>query len=164
MRVCVRVCLPLCVFCVTPAFMVPVIRLEDILRKVPASVEIEFIKIDAQGHDFEVVQGIGRQLSRVKRILAEVQTGDTPMSVTSAVSWCDSCRLRRLGCSFAWGPHNQRSWALNITHRGGCGAPVSCMQAIFRSPSNTVLSATTLATHATAPARLTLNIPGTKGR
>jgi len=35
--------------------------------------------VDAQGHDFEVVQGIGEQLSRVGRVLAEVQTGDSPM-------------------------------------------------------------------------------------
>lgn len=54
-------------------FSVAVIMLQDVLRLVPPDVLIEYIKIDAQGHDFEVVRGIGSELPRVKHIRVEVQ-------------------------------------------------------------------------------------------
>ena len=40
---------------------------------IPPEIRIEFVKIDAQGHDLSVVQGCRSQLSRVEHIMLECQ-------------------------------------------------------------------------------------------
>ncbi len=51
---------------------VPVLRLEDVLERIPPTVEVEYLKTDVQGHDLQVLKSGGEQLRRVKRIKAEV--------------------------------------------------------------------------------------------
>ena len=51
---------------------VPVLSLEAVLRAVPRRVDVELVKIDAQGFDLEIVKGASRQtLRRVRKIVAE---------------------------------------------------------------------------------------------
>ena len=47
---------------------------------VPPEIRIEFVKIDAQGHDLSVAQGCGSQLSRVEHIMLECQVQTCPFS------------------------------------------------------------------------------------
>jgi FkbM family methyltransferase len=51
---------------------VPVIRLEDVLERIPPEIEIEFLETDVQGLDLQVLKSAGEQLRRVKRVQAEV--------------------------------------------------------------------------------------------
>jgi FkbM family methyltransferase len=51
---------------------VPVLRLEDILERIPATVEIEILKTDVQGLDLQVLKSAGSQIQRVRRVKAEV--------------------------------------------------------------------------------------------
>ena len=50
---------------------VPVVRLDSILNAIPCP-EIEFVKIDAQGSDLDVVLSAGAQISRISRLTVEV--------------------------------------------------------------------------------------------
>jgi len=60
-------------------FGVPIIRLETILELLPSELEdggrpaVEFLKVDAQGADFEVVQSAGKHLRRIGAFIVEVQ-------------------------------------------------------------------------------------------
>ncbi len=51
---------------------VPVVRLDDVLERVPARLEIEYVKTDVQGLDLEVLRSAGEQLRRVTFVRAEV--------------------------------------------------------------------------------------------
>jgi FkbM family methyltransferase len=51
---------------------VPVLRLEDVLERIPAAVEVEFVKTDVQGHDLQVLKSAGEQIRRVEKVQAEV--------------------------------------------------------------------------------------------
>jgi len=51
---------------------VPVLRLEDVLERIPPEVEVEFVKIDVQGHDLQVLKSAGEQIRRVEKVQAEV--------------------------------------------------------------------------------------------
>jgi FkbM family methyltransferase len=51
---------------------VPVLRLEDVLSRVPAELEISYLKSDVQGFDLQVVKSAGEQLRRVYRLRVEV--------------------------------------------------------------------------------------------
>jgi FkbM family methyltransferase len=54
-------------------FTVNVLMLETILKMVPPDVRVEFVKIDAQGHDLSVAKGLGTQLQRVEHLMLECQ-------------------------------------------------------------------------------------------
>jgi FkbM family methyltransferase len=51
---------------------VPVVRLEDVLDRIPPEVDVEFVKTDVQGLDLQVLKSAGEALRRVKRVRAEV--------------------------------------------------------------------------------------------
>ncbi len=51
---------------------VPVLRLEDVLERIPPDVEVEFLKTDVQGHDLQVLQSAGDQLRRVEKVQTEI--------------------------------------------------------------------------------------------
>jgi FkbM family methyltransferase len=54
-----------------PAIMVPTIRLDTFMAEAGIA-EVEFLKIDAQGGDFAVIQSAGERLNDIKRIKLEV--------------------------------------------------------------------------------------------
>lgn len=51
---------------------VPVIRLADVMAKIPAHLPIEYVKVDVQGLDLQVIKSAGEALRRVGRVRAEV--------------------------------------------------------------------------------------------
>jgi len=51
---------------------VPVLRLEDVLERIPPDVDVEFLKTDVQGHDLQVLKSAGAQLRRVRKVKVEV--------------------------------------------------------------------------------------------
>jgi FkbM family methyltransferase len=51
---------------------VPVLRLEDVLERIPTQIDVEFLKTDVQGVDLQVLMSAGEQLRRVGRVRAEV--------------------------------------------------------------------------------------------
>lgn len=53
---------------------VPVLRLEDVLERVPPDVEITYLKTDVQSVDLQVLKSGGEELRRVFRIRSEVIT------------------------------------------------------------------------------------------
>jgi FkbM family methyltransferase len=52
---------------------VPVLRLEDVLSAIPGHLDIEYLKIDVQGVDLQVLKSAGEQLRRVGRVRVEVE-------------------------------------------------------------------------------------------
>jgi FkbM family methyltransferase len=54
-------------------FVVNVLALETVLKLVPPEVRIEFVKIDAQGHDLSVAKGLKSVLPRVEHVMLECQ-------------------------------------------------------------------------------------------
>jgi hypothetical protein len=58
---------------VTGTTGVSVLRLDTILRLIPPSINIELLKVDAQGVDLAVVQSAGKELSRIGTLIVEVQ-------------------------------------------------------------------------------------------
>jgi FkbM family methyltransferase len=52
---------------------VPVLRLEDVLSAIPRHLDIEYVKIDVQGVDLQVLRSAGEQLRRVGRVRVEVE-------------------------------------------------------------------------------------------
>jgi FkbM family methyltransferase len=63
-------------------FTVNVLALETVLKLVPPEIRIEFVKIDAQGHDLSVAKGLKSMLARVEHIMLECQV--KPMYESSA--------------------------------------------------------------------------------
>jgi FkbM family methyltransferase len=57
---------------VKAVYPVPCLRLETFLEQLPIA-QVEFLKIDAQGADLQVVKSVGERLRCVKRIEMEVQ-------------------------------------------------------------------------------------------
>lgn len=51
---------------------VPVLRLEDVLERIPLRLDVDYLKTDVQGFDFQVLQSAGEQLRRVRRVKVEV--------------------------------------------------------------------------------------------
>lgn len=51
---------------------VPVLRLEDVLRAIPANLPVTYLKTDVQGVDLQVLQSAGQLLRRAYRVRAEV--------------------------------------------------------------------------------------------
>ncbi len=70
-------------FNVVNEFETPTVRLDEVIPRIPLDV-VEFLKVDAQGHDLEVVQSAGEYLSRVIRIQVEVPTTRKPLYVGAA--------------------------------------------------------------------------------
>jgi len=54
---------------------VPVLRLQDVLERIPPQVEVEYVKTDVQGLDLQVLKSAGQALRRVDRVKAEVIAG-----------------------------------------------------------------------------------------
>ncbi|PRP88530.1 ubiquitin C-terminal hydrolase L3 [Planoprotostelium fungivorum] len=54
-------------------YEVPTVRLETIIEMVPSDIAIEFLKVDAQGSDLDVIKSAGKLLSRISTIVVEVQ-------------------------------------------------------------------------------------------
>jgi FkbM family methyltransferase len=53
---------------------VPVIRLDDVLERIPPELDIEFLKTDVQGLDLQVLKSAGDHLRRVARVKTEIIT------------------------------------------------------------------------------------------
>jgi FkbM family methyltransferase len=51
---------------------VPVLRLEDVLERIPSDVDVEYVKTDVQGHDLQVLKSAGTQLRRVGSVRSEI--------------------------------------------------------------------------------------------
>lgn len=51
---------------------VPVLRLQDVLERIPLDVDVEYLKTDVQGHDLQVLKSAGEQIRRVGRVKVEV--------------------------------------------------------------------------------------------
>ena len=51
---------------------VPVLRLQDVLERIPPGVDVEFLKTDVQGHDLQVLKSAGEQIRRVERVQVEI--------------------------------------------------------------------------------------------
>lgn len=51
---------------------VPVLRLQDVIERVPPEVEVEYVKTDVQGHDLQVLKSAGEQIRRVHSVKAEI--------------------------------------------------------------------------------------------
>lgn len=54
------------------------VTLASILRRVPKGVRIKYLKIDAQGEDFKVLQSAGDQMSRLEYVRFEMQVDPPP--------------------------------------------------------------------------------------
>ena len=84
---------------------VPVLLLEDVLERIPAKIDIEFLKTDVQGVDLQVLKSAGDQLRRVWRVKTEVivhyegaylgEGEDTPGSEDDFTSY-----MNRMGFDF----------------------------------------------------------------
>ncbi|KAL0485067.1 valine tRS [Acrasis kona] len=55
---------------------VPIVRLEDIMKQIPRHINVESIKIDAQGFDLEVIKSAGEFVTRFTTITAEIVAND----------------------------------------------------------------------------------------
>jgi FkbM family methyltransferase len=94
---------------------VPVLRLEDVLERIPPGVEVEFVKTDVQGLDLQVLKSAGEQLRRVERVQAEVinekmyeGSGELrPGTETEFVSYMQSKGFRFVEDSAV---HGDREW------------------------------------------------------
>jgi len=53
---------------------IPSLRLERIIDMIPTEFPIEFLKVDAQGVDVDVIKSAGITIKRVKKIIIEVQS------------------------------------------------------------------------------------------
>jgi FkbM family methyltransferase len=51
---------------------VPVLRLQDVLERIPLDMDIEYLKTDVQGHDLQVLKSAGEEIRRVRRVKVEV--------------------------------------------------------------------------------------------
>lgn len=56
---------------------VPTVTLASVLERIPSSIRLEMLKIDAQGSDFDVVKSAGDAIKRFDQVYAEVQVGVT---------------------------------------------------------------------------------------
>lgn len=57
---------------------VPTVTLASILRRIPKDVRIKYLKIDAQGQDFKVLQSAADQMSRLEYVRFEMQVDPLP--------------------------------------------------------------------------------------
>ena len=55
-------------------YKVDCIRLDDFIKENKITDIIDFIKIDTQGHDLNVIKSLGKYKSNVREIVCEVQT------------------------------------------------------------------------------------------
>jgi FkbM family methyltransferase len=60
------------------------VRLDEWLEQNNLNDVIDFIKIDTQGHDLEVIKSLGDKIKNVKEITAEVQTVETEVYKNSS--------------------------------------------------------------------------------
>lgn len=51
---------------------VPVLRLQDVIERVPPEIDVEYVKTDVQGHDLQVLRSAGEHIRRVRRVKAEI--------------------------------------------------------------------------------------------
>jgi len=54
-------------------YEVPTLRLDTVIKMIPPEMTIEFLKVDAQGSDYDVIQSAGSELTRVGCAVIEVQ-------------------------------------------------------------------------------------------
>jgi len=54
-------------------YEVPTLRLDTVIKMIPSDVTIEFLKVDAQGGDYDVVSSAGVELARIATAVIEVQ-------------------------------------------------------------------------------------------
>jgi len=59
---------------------VPTVRLDNFMDRMQID-EVDFLKIDAQGHDFAVIRSAGERIRDVKHIDTEVMTGKTALYI-----------------------------------------------------------------------------------
>lgn len=57
---------------------VPTISLKSIIERIPTHIAIKYMKIDAQGHDFKVLQSAAEQISRIEYVRFESQVDPPP--------------------------------------------------------------------------------------
>lgn len=79
---------------------VPTVSLKSIIERIPKSVPVKYVKIDAQGHDFKVLLSAGDQISRIEYVRFEMQV-DPPAElklVSDIPSYADvKAQLEKLG-------------------------------------------------------------------
>lgn len=107
----------------THSYKVPIVSLEQVLDALPLPT-VQFIKVDAQGADYEVIVSAGRALSKmVENVVVEVQT-DVPLysgskNESDYVSFMESQGFE-LAKRMAQGPHE-----INLLfHNTGLGIPL----------------------------------------
>ena len=57
----------------TSSIDVHVVALESLLQQIPSHISIPFLAVDAQGQDFDIINSAGEFISRVDRVLIELQ-------------------------------------------------------------------------------------------
>tara|TARA_R110002074_G_scaffold132808_3_gene276367 strand:+ start:7036 stop:7668 length:633 start_codon:yes stop_codon:yes gene_type:complete len=60
------------------------VRLDEWMAENGIKGDIDFLKIDTQGHDLEVIKSLGEEIKRVKEITAEVQIVETEVYKNSS--------------------------------------------------------------------------------
>ena len=89
-------------------YPVECIRLEDFITKNNIDV-IDFLKIDTQGHDLDVIKSLGKKIEIVKEIVAEVQIVDFELYKNGAKK--DDMVSYMLSCGFEI--YKTQKWTLN---------------------------------------------------
>jgi len=57
---------------------VPTISLKSIIDRIPKHINVKYMKIDAQGHDFKVLLSAGDQMDRIEYVRFEMQVDPPP--------------------------------------------------------------------------------------
>lgn len=92
---------------------VPSHRLETILDRIPKSVRVEFVKVDAQGIDLDVVKSAGRSLKRIEKVMIEVQkTSEKNPEFYKGQNGYDEAVSWMTANGFAL--NNEQSWIENV--------------------------------------------------
>lgn len=98
-------------FEVTRVFETPVFRLDEILARIDlqAFPRIDYLKTDCQGHDFRVLQGVGKYLERVAIITCEawapgyaIKHADSELTIRKWLVTRGFRNLNRPGTAQVW--------------------------------------------------------------
>jgi len=57
---------------------IPSVSLASILKRIPESIKVKYMKIDAQGHDFNILMSADKYISRIEYVRFEMQVDPPP--------------------------------------------------------------------------------------